>query len=171
MKQEERIPRRTLVWTALTAGLSSRSGGTLAAQPQDSTSAGSPAALIKSLYRLHNTGRGPIFGKQGRQYLDRYFDRRLAGLIWKNVTGTPPGDAGNLDFDPLYDTQDPVITAFQIGEPRIELDKATVPVSFRNAGRKTKILFQLISTSAGWRIQDLIYGSGQTLVKILNEPL
>ena len=141
-----------------------------AAAASGAARAQSPAAVIRSLYRLHNKGYGPVFDRKGRKHVARYFDRPLADLLWKNILGPPSGEVGNLDFDPLFFTQDLQLTDLRIGAPKIERNKAHSVVTFKNYGRKTAITFLLRRTNAGWKISDLDYGNGERLVKILSRP-
>ena len=139
-------------------------------RPGGSSAAASPAALIRDLYRLHNKGYGPIFDGKSRKHIERYFDRPLADLLSKNIIGPPSGEVGNLDFDPLFNAQDLSLSEFRIGEARIRRDMATSLVRFKNDGRKVRITFHLRKRATGWKITDLDYGGGETLVKILKKP-
>jgi len=130
----------------------------------------SPDGVIRELYRVHNNGRGHVFEAKGKKYIYKFFDLKLADLIWKNITETPEGEVGNLDFDPLYNAQDTKITNFQIGKPVVEGDESTVIVNFRNFGQRTRITFELHHGKEGWRIRNVIYGDKSDLVKILSSP-
>jgi hypothetical protein len=130
--------------------------------------ASSPDSVITELYKVHRNGRGPVFSTKGRRYITKYFDKRLANLLWKEIAGTPSGEVGNLDFDPLYNAQDTQITHFLVGKPKFEGDKALVVVSFNNFNQKTRITFRMLSTAEGWKIENLIYGDGSDLIKILS---
>jgi hypothetical protein len=132
--------------------------------------ASSPDAVVTELYKVHRNGRGPVFSTKGKRYITKYFDKRLANLLWKEIAGTPSGEVGNLDFDPLYNAQDTEITNFQVGKPKIESDKALVVVSFNNFNQKTRITFRMLNSAAGWKIENLIYGDGSDLIKILSAP-
>jgi hypothetical protein len=94
--------------------------------------------------------------------------QKLADLIWKDITKTPEGEVGNLDFDPLYNAQDTGIKNFQIGKPVVEGDESTVLVSFRNFGQRTRIKFEMHNGKEGWRINNVIYSDKSDLVKILS---
>src|ERR1041384_3606677 len=87
--------------------------------------ASTPDAVVRALYTVHRNGYGRVFEKQGRKLQQKFFDAKLAGLIWKDLTETPEGDVGNLDFDPLYNAQDTKITNFSIGAPSVEGARAT----------------------------------------------
>jgi len=130
----------------------------------------SPDSVIRELYRVHNNGKGGVFEAKGKKYIYKFFDQKLADLIWKDITETPEGEVGNLDFDPLYNAQDTGITNFQIGKPVVEGDKSTVLVSFRNFGKRTRIKFELHNGKEGWRINNVIYSDKSDLVKILSPP-
>ena len=131
---------------------------------------GTPSAVVAELYRVHRNGYGHVFEKAGRKNQEKFFDRNLAGLIWKDLTETPDGEVGNLDFDPLFSAQDTKITNFKIGAPVVDGSKVTVPVTFSNYGQRTRIKFLLINTSAGWKIENIVYDNGSDLVKILSTP-
>jgi hypothetical protein len=129
-----------------------------------------PEAVVKELYRVHRNGYGHVFEKQGRKLQQKFFDQKLAALIWKDLTQTPEGEVGNLDFDPLYSAQDMKIRNFRVGASAVKGDTATVPVTFMNYDQKVRIEFRLVNTKAGWKISNILYG-GSDLVQILSQPL
>ena len=135
------------------------------AQPSNS-----PASVIRELYKVHNNGKGGIFEAKGKKYIFRFFDQKLADLIWKDISQTPEGELGNLDFDPLYNAQDTGITNFLISRPLVKGDTATVVVTFRNFGQRTRIKFEMHHGNEGWRITNVVYGDKSDLVKILSTP-
>jgi hypothetical protein len=122
------------------------------------------------LYRVHNDGKGGVFEAKGKRYIYKFFDQKLADLIWKDITETPEGEVGNLDFDPLYNAQDTGITHFQISRPMEAGDTATVLVTFRNFGKRTSVKFELHKISEGWRISNINYGEKTDLVTLLSPP-
>src|SRR5205085_4484348 len=89
----------------------------VAAQASRVPAAASPDAVVRELYRVHRNGYGRVFDRKGRKLQQRFFDENLARLIWKDLTETPEGEVGRLDFDPLYNAQDTHITRFHIGTP------------------------------------------------------
>jgi hypothetical protein len=145
--------------------------GAAAQKARGAVAASSPDAVVKELYRLHRNGYGHVFDKVGRKLQQRFFDQNLAGLIWKDLTETPEGEVGRLDFDPLYNAQDTHITRFRIGTPALEGDHATVTVTFNNYDRKENLKFLMVKTPTGWKISNIDYGEGSNLLKILTEPL
>jgi hypothetical protein len=133
--------------------------------------AGSPAAVVVELYRVHRNGDGPLFEKKGRKYQEKFFDGKLAGLIWKDLTETPEGEIGHIDFDPLFAAQDMKIRNLRVGAAVLKGDEAEVPVTFYNYEQKVKITFRLVNTKTGWKISNILYAEGPDFVKILSEPL
>jgi hypothetical protein len=133
--------------------------------------AGTPAAVVAELYKIHRNGNGPLFTKEGRKYHEQFFDAKLAGLIWKDLTETPEGEVGHIDGDPLFNAQDMKITKFVVGAGTTEGDTATVPVTFMNFDQKVKITFRLVKTDAGWKLSNIVYDGDSDLVKILSEPI
>lgn len=134
-------------------------------------SSGSPDAVVRELYRVHRNGYGHIFEKKGKKYQEKFFDQKLAALIWKDLTETPEGEIGHIDFDPLFSAQDMKISRLRIGAPVLEGSRATVPVSFNNYDQKVKINFRLVHTKEGWKIENIDYGDNSDFVKILSEPM
>ncbi|MDQ3918484.1 MAG: YbjP/YqhG family protein [Acidobacteriota bacterium] len=146
-------------------------GCVAAAAAQTGASAGTPDAVVRELYRVHRNGYGHVFEKEGRKYQQKFFDKQLADLIWKDLTETPEGDVGNLDFDPLFNAQDTKITNFRVGAPAINGDRADVPVTFNNFGKPNKLAFRMHKTSEGWKVENIFYhGNGDDfdLIKILS---
>jgi hypothetical protein len=129
-----------------------------------------PETVVKELYRVHKNGYGHVFEKQGRKLQQQFFAPGLAALIWKDLTQTPDGEVGNLDFDPLFNAQDTQIKNFRVGASAVKGDTATVPVTFVNFDQKVKIDFRLVNTKAGWKISNIFYGGDSDLVKILSQP-
>jgi len=144
--------------------------GVFAHGAQKARPIGSPDSVVRELYRVHNNGRGGVFEAKGKKYIYKFFDQQLADLIWKEISQTPEGEVGNLDFDPLYNAQDTKITKFQIGRPALRGDESTVVVSFQNFGQRTIIKFEMNKSKEGWKIKNVIYGDKSDLVKILSPP-
>jgi hypothetical protein len=133
--------------------------------------AGSPAAVVAELYKVHRNGNGPLFTKEGRKHHEQFFDEKLAGLIWKDLTETPEGEVGHINGDPLFNAQDMKITKLVVGAGTTEGDTASVPVTFMNYDQKVKITFRLVKTGAGWKISNIVYDGDSDLLKILSEPM
>ena len=130
-----------------------------------------PETVVKELYRVHRNGAGHVFEKQGRKLQQKFFDERLAALIWKNLTQTPEGEVGNIDFDPLYNAQDTQIKNFRVGVSTVKGNTATVPVTFMNFDQRVRLVFHLVNTMQGWKVSNINYGGGMDFVQILSQPM
>jgi hypothetical protein len=127
----------------------------------------SPKELVADLYRQHKK-ESPFFQRRSRALLDKYFAPELANLLWQDARSS--GDeVGALDGDPLFNAQDMDIKGFSIqegvGGPRM----VVVPVSFENFGQKHEIKFRLFSGGGTWRIANIEYDDGSTLLEILKQ--
>ena len=130
-----------------------------------------PETVVKELYRVHRNGYGHVFERQGRKQQQKFFDQKLAALIWKNLSETPEGEVGNIDFDPLFHAQEMQIKNFRVGAAVTDGASATVPVTFTNFDQKVRIEFRLVNTRQGWKVSNIVYGGGMDFVRILSQPM
>lgn len=135
-----------------------------AIEPQTS----SPDAVIKDLYNVHGKDNGKILNGKNRALLDKYFDKNLANLIWKELT-TQRDEVGVLDFDIFYNAQDIQIKNLVVRPAKIENNKAEVVVNFTNFTQKETITYPLTQQNGAWKISDIKYRSGDTLLKYFKE--
>jgi Protein of unknown function (DUF3828) len=127
-----------------------------------------PDTLVANLYKAHKQKHSPFFQTRSHALLYKYFEKTLADMIWKDAVHSKK-EVGAIDGDPLYDAQDMEIKKFQIQKAVQENSKAKVNVTFENFGQKKTIAFVLINGTTGWRISDIEYGEGRTLVSELKE--
>lgn len=105
---------------------------------------------------------------QPRLVLERYFDHNLASLILKDrQCEIQTHEICRLDFSPIWASQDPGASETKIisgATPNI------VSVKFRypSDGTKIELSYRMVKTNAGWRIADIRYSSGSTLLSILS---
>lgn len=130
--------------------------------------ASAPEAVVARLYQVHDTEQNPFSHATERAALERFFAKELAGLIHADAVAAK-GEVGALEFDPVYDSQDPQITALKVGEPTLKGDEqATVEVTYKDSGKNRKLLYTLQRDAAQmWKISDVRYNDGRTLAKIL----
>lgn len=136
----------------------------VAAESQTATA----KALVADLYKQHDAKKGPFFQTKDRKLLDKYFTKPLADLIWKDAT-TSSGEVGAIDGDPLYDAQDMEIKNFAIGDAVTKGETATVPVTFDNFGKKVTVTFSLKQENKIWKIDNISYTRGDSLMKWLKD--
>ena len=143
-----------------------------AANTQPVASQDTPELLVRDLYRLHGEdfkgSKDRIINGKSRKYLDKYFDKNLADLIWKDIT-THVGEVGVIDFDLFYAAQDADIKMLQVGRAEIKDDRASVAVSFTNFGTRERIVYKLAKENGAWKIADIEYKDGGTLLKYFKE--
>lgn len=127
-----------------------------------------PEELIKDLYKTHEKDNAGILNGKSRKLLDKYFDKNLANLIWKDLT-THQDEVGVIDFDIFYNTQDPLIKNLKVNPAKIEGAKATVPVTFTNTNVKETVTYLMTQQNNAWKISDIRYREGGSLLKYFKE--
>ena len=150
-----KIVRSVLLMGILLTGLSAPA----AAQ---STRGISPRTLVSNLFKQHKR-KSPFFQTRSRALLDKYFQRQLASRIWQEARASR-GDVGKLDADPLYNAQDIEIRDFALQERIVGTTSAEVTATFRNFGEQHKVLFRLVPERMGWKIADIGYDDGSSLL-------
>jgi hypothetical protein len=105
---------------------------------------------------------------QPAEILSLYFTHDIVALLLKDracVHRTK--EICNLDFDPIFDTQDPGAYSLQISPAD---QSGTVKVQFIYPGgnqEKIQLTYQVVKTNNGWRIQNIKYRNGSSLRQIL----
>jgi hypothetical protein len=146
------------------------SAGSLA-HAQSQAGGPDPDVVVKKLYAAQKAGDGPFFQTENRAAVDRFFTKEFANLIWNDAVKAS-GEVGAIDFDPLFGSQDPQITDFEImetgwgGDDKFGAeDKAAVQVTFKNAGEKQMISFQFRQgKNKQWKIDDIRYPNHDNLL-------
>ena len=135
-----------------------------AGQPQSAAA----EAPVADLYKQHDAKKSPFFQTKNRALVDKYFTKSTADLIWKDATSSQ-GEVGALDGDPLYAAQDMEIKNFALGKADVKGEAATVPVNFTNYGQKVTITFKLKMVNSAWKIDDIIWPEGTSMVKVIKD--
>ena len=123
---------------------------------------------IADLYKQHDAKKSPFFQTKDRGRVDAFFTKSTADLIWKDSTNSK-GEIGALDFDPLYDAQDVDKKNFAIGKASLNGDTATVVATYTNWGEKKRITYVMKMQDGSWKIDDIKYQAGHTLLGLLKE--
>lgn len=123
---------------------------------------------VADLYKQHDAKKSPFFQTTERGRLDAFFTKPTADLIWKDSTSSK-GEIGAIDFDPLYDAQDVDKKNFAIGKASISGDSATVVATYTNWGEKKRITYLLKMQDGSWKIDDIKYQAGHSLLGLLKE--
>lgn len=156
----------------LAAVLSVNFAGVSAAPTQIAAPPLTPDALVVDLYKMHDQdlkiNKDRILNGKNRAVLNKYFDKTLAGLMWKDLT-THKNEVGVLDFDPFYNAQDFDIKKLVIGQPKTVGDKATIVVIFENANRRERLTYSLVQQNSAWKISNISYADGTRLLKYFKD--
>ena len=123
---------------------------------------------IADLYKQHDAKKSPFFQTTDRGRVDAFFTKPIADLIWKDANESK-GEVGAIDFDPLYNTQDLEKKNFAIGKAAVNGDTATVVASYTNYGQKMRITFVMKMQDGSWKIDDIKYPEGLSLLAMLKE--
>jgi hypothetical protein len=163
-------------WNRSDPGVVVNSNASAAATPEQSGEPLSSGAesqfaaaerLIAELYRQHDADKGP-FRERKRAVIDKYFAKPLADMIWKNEQ-RPAGEMGAIEADPLYDAQDVGIKKFSVGKATGDAGNATLSISFESYGQKKTIIYVMVREGDAWKIADIKYPGGYTLLQNFRE--
>jgi len=132
------------------------------------SSAAEAETLVTDLYKQHDSKRSPFFQTADRGRVDRFFTKTTADLIWKDANSSK-GEVGAIDFDPLYDAQDVEKKSFAVGKAAVNGDTATVAATYTNYGEKKRITFVMKNVAGKWKIDDIKYDAGHSLLALLKE--
>lgn len=125
-----------------------------------------PGSVINLLYRNYAwEAIGDIDGVsivgQDMPELRRYFTDALAKQIH---------DSKNIDFDILFDSQDPIVFDLKILPMNKQSEMMISFSSLPDPDKKMIIKFKMVKTDNGWRISDILYSeSPHSLRAILNQ--
>jgi Protein of unknown function (DUF3828) len=115
----------------------------------------SPSDIVSALYKMQAAAqnKGPQPYAKGQR--EKFFNRRLVGLLAADDKLAAKEGVGRLDFDPFYDGQDFTITALQVGPAAVSSDTARLVVNYRNFGKPQKLTYELIREADAWRISNI----------------
>ena len=150
------IARRSFLMT-LWIGLALAPVGAMAADP-------SAASFVESIYAPYKVKDGKGNPLDSDAAVKRYFAPRLAMLIIKDRNkAAKRGDVSTLEMDPFIDAQDWDISAVDVAVRDAGAEKASATVSFKNLGKPTNVVLDLVKLRDGWRIADINWGRQRTL--------
>jgi len=148
--------------------------GVLAAQPESETKV--VARLYKDYAWQALSTQSELFGEglrgESKATLEKYFAPDLAKVLVEDTAcEIRTRELCNLDFDPLFDSQDPRVTDLDVAR----LSPGKVRVQFKDpvTDETTRIEFKLIMANGKWRITDIVYSRHPqpSLKKILSHSL
>jgi hypothetical protein len=132
------------------------------ASPNDS-----PQDLMRELYRVHDQGNGPLLDPAASKERRVYFTESLAAALDQELDRRDAEEVGNLDFDPFYNAQDTEIADLDFAVAKVSGNQTFAIARFSNFGEPNEIVYKVVQDGRGWRIDDIDYGDGHTLRKVL----
>lgn len=119
--------------------------------------------LVRALYRVHGEAEKTKQLAWQPPHRDRFFARRLAGLI------AAATERNGVDFDFIYDGQDYEISELGFVLVQKAGDRATVEARFKNFDAPKRLAYDLVREDEAWRIADIraLGRNGWVLTKLL----
>lgn len=134
------------------------------------------ASLYKAFAWMTLSSSEHLFGKplvqQEATVLRRYFDAALtASIIEDRRCIEKSAEICNLDFDPIFATQDPGATDFSI-HPKSD-GVVAVEFTYPSSRERIRLEYRMVQTEGTWRIADIWYPglSDSSLKQILSRKL
>ena len=132
------------------------------------TPAEKPEAVLEALYAAHKPQNDRDVDLGDKQQLSRYFSPALTALFLRDAECVErTKEVCNLGFDPIFAAQD-----FGNEELNLVIEPAGTnkfKVTFTNLTRRS-LIYEVVKTDAGWRIDDIVYPEGPTLKALLSTP-
>lgn len=138
-----------------------------AVAPISNTANESPQALMRELYRVHALGEGPLLRADAGAQRRVFFTESLAAALDQELNRPNSDEVGNLDFDPFYYAQDFEIAGLDFAVAKVSGTSTVALARFTNFGKVVEISYRVVQDQRGWRIDDIDYGEGVSLRKIL----
>lgn len=124
------------------------------------------AKLYKDFAWQAMATQADLFGEdlahQGKTTLEKYFAPALANLLIKDAACQVKYEGiCNLDFDILFDSQDPRVTDLEVSVTAP--GKVSVVYTDPTDGKKTRIDFVVTRVGRSWKIGDVIYRTPENI--------
>lgn len=139
-----------------------------------------PTEIVFKLYRdyaweaiMAGHSSDALLFEQEQGVLEQYFDEKLTSLILKDRACAKKEGICNLDFSPIWASQDPSAADLTITETN---EQNIILVKFYRPGNDEKIelKYHVTKTTKGWKISDIVgrgkNGKSWSLVSILSRP-
>jgi hypothetical protein len=135
------------------------SAAALAASPSLAGAADNPAALITAIYKRAAAGKGD----SGGQFMwlrarsrPRWLSAPLIKLWAEADSKVEKGDMGPPDFDPVSNSQDPMVRAPKVVVEKQDANSAIVAATFRSHSRESiTVRYDLVRERGAWKIDDI----------------
>lgn len=138
---------------------------TFYANSKEMTVTQSNLRLVQKIYKdFPPTSTAKSISSQKSSVLSRYFDTNLTNLIVNdNLCAQKTKEICNLDFDPIYNSQDVGYVNIKL----VPIGTSNVVVTLKGQGITTVLKYVLIKTPKGVKVSDIIYDNNLSLTQIL----
>ena len=128
-----------------------------------------PAGRTRGLYAAYGSDRAEPPGLDILTAKQRasWFSPRLVRLLQNDARC---GDLRDLDYDPLVEGQDPVVSNVEVSADETAGGTQQVTVRFDNAGKPQRVSLGWVRTRDGWRIDEIEMNDGKRVTAVLAEP-
>lgn len=147
-------------------------GARLAAQPAQTPGAVAAVAKIYQDFAAEAVIDTPdlsiedLFGRP-KLALARYLDDELVALVLADrACSQKKQEICNLDFAPIWDSQDMVGTTVKISGTK-DPARVLVELKFSADSKGRRLTYRMTKTAAGWRVHDIEYDTHVSLVAML----
>lgn len=128
-----------------------------------------PVERTRELYAAYGSDRA---GQPGLDILTaaqraRWFSSRLVRMLQHDARC---GDLRDLDYDPLVEGQDPVVSDVEVSTDGTSNGAQEVAVRFDAAGKPQRVSIAWVRTRDGWRIDEIEMNDGKRMTAVLAEP-
>jgi hypothetical protein len=148
----------------------------LAASPSAASAADGPDALIAAIYKSAAAGKGDSGGQfvwLRAKSRPRWLSASLTKLWNAADAKVALGDMGPPGFDPVTNSQDPLVRAFAIKVEKKDSQRATVAATFRSHNSESvTVRYDLVRERGAWKIDDIrgtVEGKEWSIRKLLHE--
>ncbi len=152
------------------------SAAALTALPSHTSAADGPAALITAIYKRASAGKGDSGGQfvwLRAKSRPRWLSASLIRLWAETDAKIAPGDMGPPGFDPVTNSQDPLVRAFAVAVEKHDVKTATVAATFRSYNNDSiTVRYDLVRERGAWKIDDIrgtVDGKEWSIRKLLRE--
>jgi hypothetical protein len=123
----------------------------------------SPVGIVTRLYHDYafsavldfNAPYGPV-ENEPRRVLEKYFDATLTeDLLRDQRCAVQSGGVCNLDFQPMWNSQDQIGTTVENIEDLPKAGDVAVILNYNQTSQKGQITYHVVKTKQGWRIHDI----------------
>ena len=116
-----------------------------------------PEAVVQQIYsgKTPTTKGIDIIGN--KKLRAKFLTKELGAAVQKDFDqSAKANEVGALDFDPVSDSQDPMIKDLKIEPASVQGDRAQVGVSFnRGDPKRDELIYELVKENEQWRVSNI----------------